>query len=336
MPRGMDPAALARRLLLAALTVTNSTFSGNGARGRGGGIAGLSGAVTITNTIIANSTSGGNCSGIGTDGGHNIDDGTTCGFTGAGCASTGGSSFCNTNPQLDPARLANNGGPTQTIALLAGSPAINAGDESVCAEPPVNNLDQRGYLRPGTGHTVCSIGSYEADGVPSTGCVEDAPTIGCLTAAKSLVVIKKNAEDDTQDKLVWKWIKGAALTQMDLADPTSTASYALCVYAGSTNALIAEAALPPGSSWSAIGDKGYKFKGTSPDGLSLALLRGGAAGKSKALARGKGAALPDPTLPLTYPVTVQLKKDGSPLCLESTFTSANEKKNTDTQFKAKQ
>ena len=50
---------------------------------------------------------------------------------------------------------------------------------------------------------------------------------------------------------------------------------------------------------------------------------------------GKGAALPDPTLPVAYPVTVQLKKDGSPLCLESTFTSVNDKKNTDTQFKVK-
>ena len=170
---------------------------------------------------------------------------------------------------------------------------------------------------------------------PMGGCVnDDAPATGCLTAGKSLVLIK-DSTDDGKDKLLWKWIKGAAFTQMDLGDPTSNASYALCVYAGTANALIADAALPPGPSWSAIGDKGYKFKGTSPDGLSLALLKGGAAGKSKALAKGKGAALPDPTLPVAYPVTVQLKKDGSPLCLESTFTSANEKKNTDTQFKAK-
>ena len=150
------------------------------------------------------------------------------------------------------------------------------------------------------------------------------------------MLIKSNASDHSKDKLLWKWIKGAQLDQTALADPTSSASYALCVYAGAGNALIADAALPPGARWSAIGDKGYKFKGSSPDGLSLALLKGGAAGKSKALAKGKGTALPDPALPLTYPVTVQLKKDGSPLCLESSFTSANEKKNDATQFKAKQ
>jgi predicted outer membrane repeat protein len=141
------------------LTVTNSTFSGNSSP-FGGGIYN-NGTVTVTNTIVANSIKGGNCYGTVTDGGHNIDDGTTCGFTGTGCTATTGTSFCNTNPVLDPTGLQNNGGPTQTIALQAVSPAINAGNEAVCAAPPVNNLDQRGVVRPGTGATSCSIGAYE-------------------------------------------------------------------------------------------------------------------------------------------------------------------------------
>jgi len=152
------------------LTITSSTFSGNGA-GDGSGIANF-GTVAVTNAIVANSTSGGNCAGSTTDGGHNIDDGTTCGF------STANGSLNNTNPNLDPAGLANNGGPTQTIALCTGtgvpsagcagaSPAINAGDESVCSTTtgtaPVDNLDQRGFVRPGTGATNCSIGAFEAN-----------------------------------------------------------------------------------------------------------------------------------------------------------------------------
>ncbi|HEX7408843.1 MAG TPA: choice-of-anchor Q domain-containing protein [Candidatus Binatia bacterium] len=153
------------------VTVTSSTFFDNSAVG-GGGMFNYSvysgGTLTVTNTIVANSTSGGNCAGSVTDGGDNIDDGTTCGFTGTGCTSTSGSSFCGTNPHLDPAGLANNGGPTQTIALQAGSPAVNAGDESVCAAPPVNNLDQRGYVRPGDGATSCSIGAYEYNSVPAS------------------------------------------------------------------------------------------------------------------------------------------------------------------------
>jgi hypothetical protein len=172
---------------------------------------------------------------------------------------------------------------------------------------------------------------------PIGGCSnDDAPAAGCLTPGKSLLLIKDNASDDTKDKLVWKWLKGEAVDQSELADPTSSDSYALCVYAGPTDTLIADAELPGGASWSPVGSKGYKFKGTSPNGLSLALLKGGVDGKSKALTKGKGAALPDPTLPLSYPVTVQLRKDGAPLCLESTFTSANEKKNDAGQFKAKQ
>src|SRR5207249_3535179 len=101
-----------------------------------------------------------------TDGGHNIDDRDTCGFTGAGCTTPTGTSFCNTNPLLDPAGLASNGGPTQTIALEAMSPASNAGDETACAAPPVNNLDQRGFVRPGVGATNCSIGAYEFSCAP--------------------------------------------------------------------------------------------------------------------------------------------------------------------------
>jgi hypothetical protein len=49
----------------------------------------------------------------------------------------------NTNPMLDPAGLQNNGGPSPTIALQPGSPAINSGDPNA----PVR--DQRYYLRKG-------------------------------------------------------------------------------------------------------------------------------------------------------------------------------------------
>jgi hypothetical protein len=85
------------------------------------------------------SDAGGNC-GVDTasaitDGGHNLDDGTMCGF------SIANGSLNNADPQLDPAGLKDNGGPTQTIALQPGSPAINAGSETICAAPPVNNLD---------------------------------------------------------------------------------------------------------------------------------------------------------------------------------------------------
>src|SRR5919197_317241 len=57
-------------------------------------------------------------------------------------------------PAADPLLLpvANNGGPTDTMALAGASPAIDAGDPAAC--PP---LDQRGVARLG----VCDIGAFE-------------------------------------------------------------------------------------------------------------------------------------------------------------------------------
>jgi hypothetical protein len=59
------------------------------------------------------------------------------------------------DPLLLP--LADNGGPTWTRALQAGSPAVDAGNPAACPA-----LDQRGYLRQG----ACDIGAYELGELP--------------------------------------------------------------------------------------------------------------------------------------------------------------------------
>ena len=64
----------------------------------------------------------------------------------------GGTNIINTDPLLGP--LQNNGGFTQTMALLPGSPAIDAGDDANCPA-----TDQRGVTRPFGSH--CDIGAYE-------------------------------------------------------------------------------------------------------------------------------------------------------------------------------
>ena len=84
-------------------------------------------------------------SGVGTNTNNLVEDGS--------CASP-----LNVDPNLDP--LSDNGGLTHTFALLANSPAIDAGDDTVCDDNPgPNNLDQRGNARPNGGH--CDIGAYE-------------------------------------------------------------------------------------------------------------------------------------------------------------------------------
>ena len=110
---------------------------------------------TLKNTIVANSPAGGNCRNEGgtlTDGGYNIDDDNSCGL------STANNSMPSTNPLL-ASSLANNGGPTKTIALLKGSPAINAIPQATNGCGTDVTKDQRGVSRPqGEG---CDIGAFE-------------------------------------------------------------------------------------------------------------------------------------------------------------------------------
>ncbi len=63
--------------------------------------------------------------------------------------------------------LADNGGSTPTHALAMNSPAIDIGDNTICAAEPINNLDQRGEPRP-IGE-ACDIGAYESSESPTAG-----------------------------------------------------------------------------------------------------------------------------------------------------------------------
>ncbi len=192
---------------------------------------------------------------------------------------------------------------------------------------------------------VCSGGTNPCPG--GTSCDEstdlcfvgDCPSVAavCRTAQKNKVLIKDNA-DDNKDKFVWKWTKGAATTVGDLANPTATAEYALCFYAGTTAALINQAAVPPsGSTWSALGTKGFKYKGTgTDDGITKIVVKSGDAGKAKALVKGKGTNLPDFSLPIAngdLPLIVQLRNNETGVCWEGSF--AVPKKNEFKQFNAK-
>ena len=65
--------------------------------------------------------------------------------------------------------LANNGGPTQTHALVSSSPAINAGSPGGCVDSAgaLLTTDQRGFPRP-FNDRICDIGSYELQADPLT------------------------------------------------------------------------------------------------------------------------------------------------------------------------
>jgi hypothetical protein len=143
----------------ATMSVTSSTIRGNSAA-TGGGIDNASGfgVFQIRNTIVA-----GNIAGVGRDLdgaltslGHNlIGDGT--GGSGYDPTDLVGTSDNPIDPKLGP--LQDNGGPTQTMAPLLGSPAIDAGDNTDA--PPT---DQRGAPRIFNG--TIDIGAYEVQAAP--------------------------------------------------------------------------------------------------------------------------------------------------------------------------
>jgi hypothetical protein len=145
-------------------TFLNSTVAGNTTAAGGTG-AGLSvqnpttgtRSLTITNTIVAGNLAGGLPSDCGSvtfvTSTNNLSSDGSCMFTDPG-------SKQNANPLLGA--LADNGGPTNTLALTAGSPAVDAGTNVGCPA-----TDQRGVTRPQGG--ACDIGAYELIGGPAGG-----------------------------------------------------------------------------------------------------------------------------------------------------------------------
>ncbi|MFZ5922351.1 MAG: choice-of-anchor Q domain-containing protein [Chloroflexota bacterium] len=134
--------------VLGNLTVLNSTFSANSAT-VGAGIDNT-GKLNLSNTILANSLIGPDCNDNGDllEAKNNLIENNASGNDACGTPKV------IADPNLG--QLANNGGQTKTLALKVGSPAINAGDDTVCAP-----LDQRGVKRPKESH--CDIGAYEFD-----------------------------------------------------------------------------------------------------------------------------------------------------------------------------
>jgi hypothetical protein len=148
------------------LTVLNSTIAGNHAS-IGGGILnnyvlahdGGAGTVTIQNSTLSGNTA----IGIGDGGGAILNRGTaTAGnsilagntpndVVNRGSFTDMGHNLIGGNPLLGP--LQDNGGPTPTMALLAGSPALNTGDPA-----QLGVADQRGVVRSGG----VNIGAYQA------------------------------------------------------------------------------------------------------------------------------------------------------------------------------
>jgi alpha-tubulin suppressor-like RCC1 family protein len=124
--------------------IRNNTFSGNSALLEGASLFFDTGSNELYNNIMTGAGSGGECAGVGyvTTGNNNL---VSDGSPACRPSITG-------DPQLEP--LADNGGPTFTMALGTGSTASEAGDDANCPA-----TDARGVLRPQGMH--CDLGAVE-------------------------------------------------------------------------------------------------------------------------------------------------------------------------------
>jgi hypothetical protein len=153
-------------------TLSNSTVSGNSATYAGGVSENSSGAITLTNSVVGGNTARYSDNDVGTHGGGSIAAAfSLIGDTGAATITDNGGNLLNVAPQLGA--LANNGGPTQTMLPLAGSPLIDAGD------PAFSGLatDQRGAGFPRIINGRVDIGAVEF-GTAAAAEKIPAPTLG--------------------------------------------------------------------------------------------------------------------------------------------------------------
>ena len=223
---------------VSTVSLNNSTLAGNsaGSDGSGGGIYNNGATVRAANTILARNTalSGPDLFGATTSQGFNV--------IGNATDSSGwiGTDLFNVDPQLGP--LQNNGGSTETMALLLGSPAIDHGDPDFDPNtftPPMTT-DQRGGPRMINGQI--DIGSFEAD-------VAHFPAIDSLTTPQTLECASHQGTDgsitvETSDSqghsLTVQWFVNNQLAQTDQipgTQPTThgSASYSATFPDGTTN-----------------------------------------------------------------------------------------------------
>jgi uncharacterized repeat protein (TIGR01451 family) len=175
-------------------TLTNCTVSGNSAT-NGGGLSSAGGTVILGNTLVAGNTatsSGPDVFGTFASAGFNL-IGETDGSSGWVGSDLTGTIAQPLDPLLGP--LADNGGPTQTMALLTGSPAIDAGSNSIPGLT-IPTTDQRGAVRGPAGlnaGATVDIGAYEASSSYLVTSTADSDDVGAFRAAVGWANVSTNA-----------------------------------------------------------------------------------------------------------------------------------------------
>jgi len=163
--------------------------------------------------------SGANCAGSVASLGSNVADDTSCGLAG-----TGDQQIANGAILVGP--LANNGGPTQTHALLVGSPALDAVQGACTLTGQANSAsittDQRGQSRPAGAR--CDAGAYERS-LGTLGLGAATFSVGEGDGNATITVTRTGGSEGSVGATV-STANGTALAPSDYTATTSTVSFA--------------------------------------------------------------------------------------------------------------
>jgi len=202
----------------------NCTISGNAAS-QGGGVDNWDGALTLNNSIAAGNAnqSGGDIAGYVSSPSVNNLIGDGKGITGGIKNHAHGNQIGTHTSPIDPllAPLGNYGGPTQTMALLPGSPAIDAGSNA--AIPAGVTTDQRGLPRILNG--TVDIGAFESQGFmlhTVSGNNQDATLNSPLPSPLVVAVTANNAAEPTVGGWLTFTTVNGSMTQTIDADGQAT------------------------------------------------------------------------------------------------------------------
>ena len=226
-----------------SLTLESSTISGNGAT-LAGGIYNNS-TLLAEATIVANSSSGGDCSGFIptespahiTDGGYNIDDDGSCGFSPVNHSQSG------VDPDLGP--LQENGGPTDTLLPALTSPAVGVIPTitTLNAAQVCPRVDQRGVASVGN----CTIGAVEVRSTQTTWIqlspatsppARDFASMAYDPASGGLVLFGGSSTGDGEDlNDTWVWKSGDWIEKTPATSP-SPRERAAMAYDAATGQLV--------------------------------------------------------------------------------------------------
>lgn len=162
------------------------------------------------------------------------------------------------------------------------------------------------------------------------------PRPGCREAGKSGFLVRDDMANDVKDKMIWKWLQGAATDVADFSDPRAGTTTALCIYAGTT--LIDGIALPADSThWTAKGGQQFVFKDPARcnAGVVKVILRSGGPGLASIKLKAGGVHLqPGAPANLTPPVSVQLVNNDNASCWNATYDTTDVKASDPDLFKA--